>query len=155
MNGKIVRWVDEKGFGFINSDELEGDVFVHISKFTDGYRHPQVGDEVEFQLSNSGSKLSASSAQLVGIEPSKSNPLSIILSALFVGLICAGLYLLVLEPKLNPAYENMGFSCQGKTHCSEMLSCDEAKFYLANCPNVKIDGDRDGIPCESQLCSHY
>ncbi|CAK1747938.1 cold shock domain-containing protein [Vibrio crassostreae] len=155
MNGKIVRWVDEKGFGFINSDELEGDVFVHISKFTDGYRRPQIGDEVEFQLSNSGSKLSASSAQLVGIETSQSNPLSIILSALFVGLIGAGLYLLVLEPKLNPAYENMGFSCQGKTHCSEMLSCDEAKFYLANCPNVKIDGDRDGIPCESQFCSHY
>ena len=80
MNGKIVRWVDERGFGFINSDELEGDVFVHISKFTDGYRRPQVGDEVEFQLSNSGSKLSASSAKLVGIETSKSNPLSFLIN---------------------------------------------------------------------------
>lgn len=44
------------------------------------------------------------------------------------------------------------FSCQGKRHCSQMSSCDEAKFYLRNCPNVKIDGDRDGVPCERQLC---
>ncbi len=93
MNGKIVRWVDERGFGFINSDELKGDIFVHISKFRKGYRSPKVGDSVEFQLSHSSSKLSASSAQLVGIEPLKSNPLSLILSALIVGLIGAAFYL--------------------------------------------------------------
>ncbi|TFH89136.1 cold shock domain-containing protein, partial [Vibrio ouci] len=38
MKGKIVRWIDERGFGFINSDDYQGDVFVHISKFTKGYR---------------------------------------------------------------------------------------------------------------------
>ncbi|WP_139684973.1 cold shock domain-containing protein [Vibrio tasmaniensis] len=155
MNGKIVRWVDDRGFGFINSDELKGDVFVHISKFRKGYRSPKVGDKVEFQLSHSTSKLSASSAQLVGIDPLKSNPLSLILSAFIVGLIGAALYLFLLEPKLNPAYESMGFSCQGKMYCSEMLSCDEAKFYLDNCSDVKIDGDRDGTPCESQHCSRW
>jgi hypothetical protein len=44
------------------------------------------------------------------------------------------------------------FTCQGKKHCSEMRSCAEAKFYLRNCPGVKIDGDNDGIPCEDQWC---
>ncbi|MCX8759367.1 excalibur calcium-binding domain-containing protein, partial [Vibrio parahaemolyticus] len=28
-------------------------------------------------------------------------------------------------------------------------------FYLSNCPNVKIDGDNDGIPCESQFCGNW
>ncbi|WP_140305088.1 excalibur calcium-binding domain-containing protein, partial [Vibrio parahaemolyticus] len=23
------------------------------------------------------------------------------------------------------------------------------------CPNVKIDGDNDGIPCESQFCGNW
>lgn len=46
------------------------------------------------------------------------------------------------------------FRCEGKTRCSQMTSCDEAKFYLKNCPGVKIDGDHDGIPCEDQLCGH-
>ena len=43
------------------------------------------------------------------------------------------------------------FRCAGKTHCSQMVSCEEATFYLQNCPGVQIDGDGDGKPCESQL----
>jgi hypothetical protein len=46
------------------------------------------------------------------------------------------------------------FKCKGKTYCSEMSSCKEAKFYLRNCPGTKMDGDHDGIPCESQWCGH-
>jgi hypothetical protein len=44
------------------------------------------------------------------------------------------------------------FTCDGRTHCSHMTSCAEAKYFLANCPNVKMDGDHDGIPCEQQWC---
>lgn len=44
------------------------------------------------------------------------------------------------------------FRCDGRTYCSEMTSCDEAKYFLAHCPNVKMDGDHDGIPCERQWC---
>ncbi|WP_163133156.1 cold shock domain-containing protein [Agarivorans sp. Alg241-V36] len=47
------------------------------------------------------------------------------------------------------------FSCEGKTHCSQMVSCEEAKFYLASCPNTKIDGDGDGVPCERQHCTSF
>ena len=45
------------------------------------------------------------------------------------------------------------FTCKGKTRCTEMTSCEEAKFYLKNCPNVKLDGDKNGIPCEKQWCN--
>lgn len=45
-----------------------------------------------------------------------------------------------------------GFRCEGKTRCSQMSSCDEATFYLQNCPGTEMDGDRDGVPCESQHC---
>ncbi|MCI5141792.1 MAG: hypothetical protein D3909_08725 [Candidatus Electrothrix sp. ATG1] len=44
------------------------------------------------------------------------------------------------------------FACQGKTRCTQMRSCAEAKFYLRNCPGTKMDGDGDGIPCERQWC---
>jgi hypothetical protein len=46
------------------------------------------------------------------------------------------------------------FVCEGKTRCSQMHSCEEATFYLNHCPNVAIDGDNDGVPCEDQLCGH-
>jgi hypothetical protein len=44
------------------------------------------------------------------------------------------------------------YSCDGRTHCSQMTSCAEATFFLQNCPGVKMDGDNDGIPCEQQWC---
>ncbi len=45
------------------------------------------------------------------------------------------------------------FSCDGRKYCSQMKSCAEAHFFLANCPGVKMDGDKDGTPCEKQWCS--
>ena len=44
------------------------------------------------------------------------------------------------------------FKCDGRQHCSQMTSCSEAKYFLKNCPGVKMDGDNDGIPCEDQWC---
>ncbi|MFT5571416.1 MAG: hypothetical protein ACI9FR_000330 [Cryomorphaceae bacterium] len=44
------------------------------------------------------------------------------------------------------------FRCDGRTRCPQMTSCSEAKFFLNNCPAVKMDGDYDGVPCEEQWC---
>ena len=43
------------------------------------------------------------------------------------------------------------FSCGSKTTCGQMSSCEEAKFYLNQCGLSRLDGDKDGTPCES-LC---
>jgi hypothetical protein len=57
--------------------------------------------------------------------------------------------------KVAPAATNVsgGFSCDGRKYCSQMKSCVEAKYFLANCPGVKMDGDKNGIPCEQQWCA--
>ena len=46
------------------------------------------------------------------------------------------------------------YRCDGRTRCSQMTSCDEAKFFLRNCPGTQMDGDSDGVPCEQQLCGN-
>jgi hypothetical protein len=43
------------------------------------------------------------------------------------------------------------FECDGRQHCSQMSSYQEAKYFLQHCPNTKMDGDNDGIPCERQF----
>ena len=48
---------------------------------------------------------------------------------------------------------NNTFKCDGRTYCSQMTSCEEAKFFLKNCPNPKMDGNNDGVPCERQWCN--
>ena len=40
------------------------------------------------------------------------------------------------------------YQCTGKQHCSQMASCGEARYYLRHCPDTKMDGDGDGLPCE-------
>ena len=44
------------------------------------------------------------------------------------------------------------YKCDGRTHCSQMTSCAEATYFLKNCPDTKMDGNNDGIPCEKQWC---
>lgn len=44
------------------------------------------------------------------------------------------------------------FSCNSKKYlCSQMRSCQEAKFYLDKCGEKALDLDYDGTPCE-KLC---
>lgn len=42
-----------------------------------------------------------------------------------------------------------GFTCDGKRFCKQMISCDEARYYLEVCGVYRLDRDNDGVPCES------
>jgi hypothetical protein len=52
-----------------------------------------------------------------------------------------------------PTAKSSSFSCDGRQYCSQMRSCEEAKYFLANCRGAKMDGDRNGVPCEKQWCA--
>lgn len=41
--------------------------------------------------------------------------------------------------------------CGAKRYCSQMTSCEEARYYLTQCGISSLDRDGDGVPCES-LC---
>ena len=41
------------------------------------------------------------------------------------------------------------FMCGKKTFCREMATCEEAQYHLRACGLKRLDGDKDGIPCES------
>lgn len=47
------------------------------------------------------------------------------------------------------------FNCSNKKYCSEMISCEEAYFYLNKCGHTERDGDKDGVPCEKICGSNY
>lgn len=56
------------------------------------------------------------------------------------------------SPEPDDLVTNSQFKCDGRTHCSQMTSCEEATFFLNNCPDTKMDGNNDGVPCEKQWC---
>ncbi|MBF7694262.1 cold shock domain-containing protein [Acinetobacter pollinis] len=59
----------------------------------------------------------------------------------------------VAEPNqiASSSINNTKYTCDGRVHCSQMRSRDEAVFFINNCPGTKMDGDGDGIPCEGQF----
>ncbi|WP_227689958.1 excalibur calcium-binding domain-containing protein [Psychrobacter cibarius] len=56
----------------------------------------------------------------------------------------------VVKPVLTSSASS--FTCDGRKHCSQMTSCAEATYFVQHCPNTKMDGNNDGIPCEQQWC---
>lgn len=174
--GKLKRWNDDKGFGFITSDNGK-DIFIHVSALKRMERRPKIGDVITYQIdTDNDGKEKAVNAKIEGVAEvrekpvrknvKKSNGLSAILSVILV--ISIGTFAYNKFSALNPIHEKSttstyshavqggngnNYSCEGKVYCSEMTSCDEAKYYQRNCPGTKMDGDGDGIPCESQWCS--
>ncbi|POA18277.1 calcium-binding protein [Pseudomonas sp. FW300-N1A1] len=55
-------------------------------------------------------------------------------------------------PKLISISVSVPVKCDGRKRCSQMTSCAEAMSFLQNCPGMEMDGDDDGVPCESQWC---
>lgn len=57
-----------------------------------------------------------------------------------------------VKPVLTLSGSAASFTCDGRKHCSQMTSCAEATYFIQHCPNTKMDGNNDGIPCEQQWC---
>lgn len=171
--GKLIRWNEDRGFGFIKSSNIKDDVFIHISELKKMSRGPQLNDVIYFDITTDGSgKTKAINASIEGVpeksiksyrNKSKTNNLfsylikfalifSIILVAYLTYPLWSSTFINALPVNLvNEDFS--GYRCEGKQYCSQMTSCKEARFYLKNCPNVQIDGNNDGVPCESQWCN--
>jgi cold shock CspA family protein len=46
--GKLVRWIDDKGFGFIKPENGKDDIFIHISALRGMSRKPVIGVRQRF-----------------------------------------------------------------------------------------------------------
>ncbi|WP_265087928.1 excalibur calcium-binding domain-containing protein [Psychrobacter vallis] len=59
----------------------------------------------------------------------------------------------VVKPVISTQPAAPSFVCDGRQHCSQMTSCAEATYFSNHCPNTKMDGNHDGVPCEQQWCN--
>ena len=68
MRGKIARWKDNKGFGFIQPDDGSETLFFHVSCVKTNARRPQVGDRVLYEsMRDSQQRLKAKSVVIEGV----------------------------------------------------------------------------------------
>lgn len=50
MHGKLIKWKDDRGFGFILCEHNQQQVFVHISAFPSSSPRPKVGELLDFDI---------------------------------------------------------------------------------------------------------
>ncbi len=176
--GQLKSWNDGRGFGFISSNEVKSDVFIHISSLKHMQRSPKNGDVIYFDVTKQDDgKLRATNCRIQGVafknkatNRRHKNNSRFLSKLILIAVILAAVFIyqkftlsteqvenksLMTEPVDTWFEKSQRFSCQGKQHCSEMTSCEEAEYYLSNCPNAKIDGDHDGTPCERQWCTGW
>jgi cold shock CspA family protein len=66
--GKLVRWIDDKDFGFIQPNAGGNDIFIHISALRGMSRSPVVGDTIHYQTEfDASGKRRASHARIEGV----------------------------------------------------------------------------------------
>lgn len=45
------------------------------------------------------------------------------------------------------------FRCDTRTHCAQMTSCAEARYFQKNCPDMDLEVDKSGDPCPRRWCT--
>ena len=174
-HGTLIRWNDDRGFGFIAPAGGGPELFVHISAFPRGGARPQIGELISFEteVGTDGrqravrvmrpAKRAEGAHRRTRSKPDNRREwLSGFLSLLMFGGIGVYLYQRFsgndtppspAPVSLQSSDTTMTMACDGRTRCPQMRSCEEARFFLANCPGTKMDGDHDGVPCEEQWCN--
>jgi len=182
LTGTLRSWNDDRGFGFIAPTHGGAEVFVHVSAFPRDGARPTVGERLTYELGRgrdgrpqavkvvrqaigSSAPRSVASGKRVASKTSWLGTLTLVAVLLVAGAwgykqFAARQHRMELssQPATSPAdlparsSPTPAFVCDGRTHCSQMTSCAEATWFINNCPGTQMDGNNDGVPCESQWC---
>ena len=176
IDGTLAKWNDDRGFGFLAPAQGGSEIFVHVSTFPRDGQRPRVGERLSFEIETdkNGKKRATNlvclDRQVQHATRQHTPPYRrekrrvfgrFVQLAIVVALIAYGFveYSRRAAPRSAVAAQSIEqttsavFQCDGRTLCSQMTSCAEATFFLKHCPNVKMDGNHDGVPCEQQWCN--
>lgn len=173
--GKIVNWNDEKGYGFVTPNGGGAKTFVHISEIQNKSRRPIDGDLITYEvITAQDGRTKAAHIQFVGevIKTPRKESNSLIGNValcLVFGVVAwfgysqfsayrhrmelASMPPAEVEPAMLQPHQATTFTCDGRTQCTQMHSCEEAQFFINQCPGTQMDGDHDGKACEDR-CGH-
>ncbi|WP_159786905.1 cold shock and DUF1294 domain-containing protein [Sodalinema gerasimenkoae] len=74
--GRLIKWNDERGFGFIQGNPSQPQVFIHISALKKTKRRPKVGDEIQYSITHKKGKIRACDASILGATSQNTPPRS-------------------------------------------------------------------------------
>lgn len=117
--GQLIKWNDDRGFGFIKPSEGGREVFLHISAIKTTGRRPRIGDTIFYKLiTEADGKIRASGASIQGVvsqvsttqrikttpaKPKIKHKGSLLVTVIGIGsMIIFGLLLIEIQPSRSP-----------------------------------------------------
>lgn len=173
-HGTLIKWNDDRGFGFVSLPQSQEEIFVHISAFPKDGTRPRIGELVSFEVrvapdgrkraeavERPSTRRTAEPRRAPARGRRRSSIGSLLMGAAILGVGYATYSthssrqeaITPLSISSDVERPDQSFTCDGRTHCSQMKSCEEAKYFLKHCSGVEMDGDGDGEPCEKQWCN--
>nr|WP_321467431.1 cold shock domain-containing protein [uncultured Desulfobulbus sp.] len=170
--GTLTKWNDDKGYGMITPQRGGRDIWVELAAFPQDGSVPQLHEKlsVTFEIDKNGKQTAVLVTRQTTATTRPQPPISgrkrsstttaFASLALFIAVLGYG-YLGLYRNDESDAVNitttdapsrTLDPKCDGRTLCSQMTSCTEAEFFLRHCPNVQLDANGDGIPCEQQWC---
>ena len=182
QTGTLRSWNEDRGFGFVAPTDGGPEIFVHISAFPRDGARPTIGERLTYELGPGRDGKSQATrvvrlavgrdirgrASATSRHAIRTSWFGLLVLLVLVGGVGAYGYnhfaqaqkrrALASQPPTSTAeitdLRTPGaFRCDGRTHCSQMTSCSEAKWFINNCPGTMMDGNNDGTPCEQQWCT--
>lgn len=183
LSGTLRSWNDDRGFGFIAPTHGGAEIFVHLTAFPRDGTRPTIGEKLSYELGRGKNRkpqamkvvrqamVGTSREDFAREQKADRRPAGrgrLIGLLLLLALVAYGYKqyerstsLHRRTPESAPIPEMASRQvpvptdarCDGRTHCSQMTSCAEAKYFLKHCPGTQMDGNHDGIPCERQWCT--
>ncbi len=121
-----------------------------IAFFAYIYLQPKTPSATDFNTTSTDSSNAVvfSDEELVDIPPTYNESVPVIEAETYESTLEAAPVNIQTLPAVST-----GFVCDSRKHCSQMTSCAEATYFSNNCPDTKMDGNNDGVPCEKQWCN--
>jgi len=160
--GLLKAWNDEKDFGFIKSDTLAHDTFIHISALKHMSRKPKVGDTLYFEVATQpDGKTKAVNCRIEGVAalkvtPKKSNSHRVAKSNFtdsFLGKVASISIIAVLGFIAVNKYSHYQSNEQFNNHTPVITNADLATFD-EQYPQIVIPKSTQNFTCDGrQHCS--
>ena len=139
--GQLVKWNDDRGFGFIKPTDGKEEIFLHISEIRTTGRRPKIGDVVFYALgSGKNGKTCAVSASIQGVASASTSssrnkavaashkPSKSILPQLIIGFLGLGIGItsvVVLAPSQFSRLFNFPFNLPFTPKASNLVSASK------------------------------
>jgi uncharacterized membrane protein YsdA (DUF1294 family)/cold shock CspA family protein len=93
--GTVIRWNDERGFGFVRDSVTSDQIFLHISEISQKWLRPKVGDQISYLIAlDGGGKKRARSVSITSIGFTETNKgQAIIFLIMFFVAVSLGAYI--------------------------------------------------------------